>query len=117
MSLRNRLKSSLLRTYISPDLRRRARALSEARRKLTGKPHVVTAFLQLDDPYSYLLAHYLPELASHYDIELQVCLSQALGGDYEAAPELRRDYAAIDCARVAGELGFPAFEQLIPDHG
>lgn len=119
MSIRNRVKSSLLRTYISPDLRRRARALSEARRKLTGKPHVVTAFLQLDDPYSYLLAHYLPDLAGHYDIELQVCLSEALGGDYEAAPERRRDYAISDCARVAGELGIafldkgpaPAFEQ------
>ena len=50
MSIRNRVKSSLLRAYISPDLRRRTRALNEARRKLTGKAHVVTAFLQLDDP-------------------------------------------------------------------
>jgi len=107
MSVRNRLRSSLLRTYISPDLRRRQRALREAQRKLTGKAHVVTAFLQLDDPYSYLLAHYLPELADHYDIELQICLSQALGGDYEAAPEARAEYAVTDCARLAGELGIP----------
>ena len=105
MSFRNRVRSTLLRTYISPDLRRRARALREARRKLTGRPHVVTAFLQLDDPYSYLLARYLPEFADHYDIELQVCLTEALGGDYDVAPELRRDYAILDCARVAAELG------------
>ena len=111
MSFRNRVRSSLLRAYISPDLRRRTRALNEARRKLTGKAHVVTAFLQLDDPYSYLLAHYLPELASHYDIELQVCLSEALGGDFDAAPELRRDYAISDCARVASELGVPFLDK------
>ena len=111
MSIRNRVRSSLLRTYISPDLRRRARALNEARRKLTGKSHVVTAFLQLDDPYSYLLARYLPELASHYDIELQVCLSEALGGDFEAAPEPRRVYAVSDCARIAGELGVPFLDK------
>lgn len=111
MSIRNRIRSSLLKAYVSPDLRRRARALSEAGRKLAGKPHVVTAFLQLDDPYSYLLAHYLPELADHYDIELQVCLSEALGGDYEAAPELRAPYAATDCARVASELGVPFLDR------
>ena len=111
MSIRNRIRSSLLRTYISPDLRRRARALKEARRKLTGKPHVVTAFLQLDDPYSYLLSRYLPELADHYDIELQVCLSEALGGDYEAAPEQRRDYAISDCERLASEFGAPFLDK------
>lgn len=111
MSIRNRLRSSLLRAYISPDLRRRARAINEARRKLAGKPHVVTAFLQLDDPYSYLLANYLPDLADRYDIELQVCLSQSLGGDYAAAPEARADYAVTDCARVASELGIPFLDR------
>ena len=111
MSIRNRVRSSLLRAYISPDTRRRARALSEARRKLSGKAHVITAFLQLDDPYSGLLAHYLPELASHYDIELQVCLSEALGGDYDAAPEQRRAYAINDCARLASELGVPFLDK------
>ena len=111
MSFRNRVKSSLLRAYISPDTRRRARALSEARRKLSGKAHVVTAFLQLDDPYSGLLAHYLPELASHYDIELQVCLSEALGGDFDAAPEQRRAYAINDCVRLASELGVPFLDK------
>lgn len=111
MSIRRRVRSSLLRAYISPDLRRRASALKEARRKLTGEAHVVTAFLELGDPYSYLLARYLPELASHYDIELQVCLSEALGGDYETAPEARRDYAITDCARVASELGVPFLDK------
>lgn len=111
MSFRNRVRSSLLRAYISPDTRRGARALEEARRKLTGKPHVVTAFLQLEDPYSYLLAHYLRELADHYDIELQVCLSEALGGDYEAAPEQRAAYAVTDCARVASELAIPFLDR------
>ena len=113
MSIRNRVKSSLLRAYISPDLRRRTRALNEARRKLTGKAHVVTAFLQLDDPYSYLLSRYLTDLDAHYGIELRVHLSQALGGDYHPYPEMRKAHAVVDCSRVAAELGVPFLKMSI----
>ena len=52
------------------------------------RPHVVSAFLQLDDPYSYLLAFYLPSLAKYYDIELRVYLSEARGGAYKPEPEM-----------------------------
>ena len=111
MTIRSRIRSSLLRTYISPDLRRRTRALREAQRKLTGKAHVVTAFLRLDDPYSYLLAHYLPELVAHYDIELQVCLAETAGADYFPHADMRADYATMDCGRIAGELGIPFLDK------
>ena len=111
MIIRSRIRSSLLRTYISPDLRRRTRALREAQRKLRGKAHVVTAFLRLDDPYSYLLAHYLPELVAHYDIELQVCLAEPAGGEFFPHPDMRVDYALTDCGRVAAELGIPFLDK------
>lgn len=111
MSVRNRLRSGLLRAWIRPEVRQRSRDWHEARRKLAGRPHVVTAFLQLDDPYSYLLAHYLPVLADHYDIELCVRLSHALGGGYEPAPDMQADYAMRDCTRVAAELGVPFLDR------
>ena len=87
------------------------RLASELRRKLTGQPHVVSAFLQLDDPYSYLLALYLPDLASQYDIELRVYLSQALGEGYQAAPEMLAEYSAVDAQRLARELGVPFLDK------
>ncbi len=111
MSARNRLRSKLLSAYISAATRRRSRAWHEARRKLSGRGHVVYAFLQLDDPYSYLLSRYLPDLAGHFDVDLQVHLTRSLGGDYEPFPEMRADYAVLDCGRVAAELGIPFLDK------
>lgn len=105
------MRSKFLNAYISKGARRRTRAWHDAKRKLTGGVHTVTAFLQLDDPYSYLLSRYLPAVAEHYDIELRVRLSQALGGDYHPAPELLAEYAIADCARVAAELGLPFLDK------
>ena len=111
MSTGKKLRSRLLNAYISEGARQRTRAWHEAKRKLTGGAHTVTAFLQLDDPYSYLLSRYLPSLAEHYDIELQVRLSQALGGDYQPAPEPLSEYAMTDCTRLAAELGLPFLDK------
>ena len=111
MSVRNKLRSKLLSAYISEGTRRRSHAWHEARRKLTGKGHIVTAFLQIDDPYSYLLSRYLPDLAGQFEIDLRVCLSRALGGDYDPAGEVRADYAMTDGARVAAELGIPFLDR------
>ena len=111
MSARNKLRSTLLNAWIRPGLRQKSRDWQEARRKLAGRPHVVTAFLQLDDPYSYLLARYLPALAEHYDIELRVRLSEALGGDFEPEPDMQPGYARVDCERLAAELGVPFLDR------
>jgi 2-hydroxychromene-2-carboxylate isomerase len=81
------------------------------RRKIAGRTHVVSAFLQLDDPYSYLLAQYLPDLAAHYDIELHVYLSQALGDGFQPAPDMLAEYGALDAQRVARELGVPFLDK------
>jgi len=72
---------------------------------------VVSVFLQLDDPYSYLLAHYLPGFAGHYDIELRLHLSEALGDAYQPAPEMLAEYAVNDCERLARELGIPFLDK------
>ena len=96
---------------LSPGARRVQRSASELRRRLTRSAHVVSAFLQLDDPYSYLLAYYLPELQAHYDIELRVYLSQARGESYQPAPDMLAEYAALDARRLARELGIPFLDR------
>lgn len=72
---------------------------------------MVSVFLQLDDPYSYLLAYYLPSLAEHYDIELRLYLSEAIGDEYQPAPEMLAEYAVQDCERLARELGIPFLDK------
>ena len=113
LKIKQKLRSHFLNALLSPASRRMQRSTSELRRKLTGQPHVVSAFLQLDDPYSYLLALYLPDLASQYDIALHVYLSQALGEGYQAAPELLAEYSAVDAQRMARELGVPFLDKGI----
>ena len=78
---------------------------------MLGQPHQVSVFLQLDDPYSYLLAHYLPSLAEHYHIELRLHLSESRGDEYQPAPDLLAEYAARDCERLARELGIPFLDK------
>ena len=111
LSIQRKLRSLFLNTILSSRWRRLKRRLSEARRRVAGHRHVVSAFLQLDDPYSYLLAHYLPSLAAHYDIELRLYISESRGDEYQPAPEMLAEYAAMDCARLARELGIPFLDK------
>ena len=111
LKLENKIRSALLNALLSSRSRRLQRSFAELRRKLGGRAHEVSVFLQLDDPYSYLLAWCLPELASTYDIELKVYLSQARGDEYQPAPDLLAEYAAMDAQRVARELGIPFLDK------
>jgi len=101
----------LSRVLLSTHTRRWQRRLAETGRRLSRRPHVVSAFLQLDDPWSYLLVHYLPALAARYRIELRVYLVEALGGGYQPAPDLLAEYAVEDCKRLARELGIPFLDK------
>ena len=111
LKLSNTIRSVLLNLLLSKRSRRMQRSCFELRRRLGRKGHVVSAFLQLDDPYSYLLSRYLPELAFGYNIELRVYLSQARGDAYQPAPDMAPEYAARDARRVASELGIPFLDK------
>ena len=111
MSLKKQLRSWLVRFLCSEKLLRIRRRGHEFRRSIRGRPHVVSVFLELDDPYSYLLCNYLPELASHYDIELKLYLTEAITGALRPAPELYPEYALSDCRRLARELGIPFLDK------
>lgn len=111
MSLGSRLRSryiGLLLTDGAESLRRR---ITEARRRLAHKPHVVSVFLALDDPYSYVLSQYLANLRKTYDVEMRFYLTQACAGDYRPHPELLAQYAERDCERLALELGVPFLDR------
>ena len=111
MSLDRKLKSKLLALMLDSRVAKSRRQLTETRRKLSGQRHVVSVFLQIDDPYSYILSHYLPSLAKHYDIELRLYLSQALGEEFQPEPGLLAEYSVEDCTRLAQELGIPFLDK------
>jgi len=105
------MRSILLTALFDPRFARATRWLREKRRQLTGRRHVVSVFLQIDDPYSYILSHYLPSLRKQYDIDVRLYLSQAEGDEYQPAPGLLAEYAVLDCTRLAEELGIPFLDK------
>ncbi len=111
--VQRKLRSYFLNALLNSKTRGVTRWFRETRRRLLRRPHVVSAFLQLDDPYSYLLAHYLPSLVQDYEIELRLYLSEARGDAYQLAPEMLAEYAAKDCERLAQELGIPFLDKGI----
>ena len=81
------MKRKLLSLYLTVILSRRYRSIrrlfAELRRMVSFRDHVVSVFLQIDDPYSYLLSHYLPQLGVQYEkIELRYYLCQALRHEF-----------------------------------
>jgi 2-hydroxychromene-2-carboxylate isomerase len=87
------------------------RSWAERRRVLARKPHTLRVFLQLDDPYSYLLSRHIPELQRRYDIKLEIHLTQALGEEFRPHADMLALYAEQDCARLASEMGMPFLDK------
>ena len=106
------MKRKMLSLYVQVILDKRfialRRSLTELRRKLTFKKRVVSVFLQLDDPYSYLSSYYLEHVITRYKkVEFRFYLCQSLSGDYMPQPGMLADYAMADCAALANEFGVP----------
>ena len=111
MITRRKLQSRLINTLLSPRVFATRRWITERRRRLLGRPHLVSVFLELDDPYSYLLSQFLPDLSACYEIELQLHLTQALGDAFRPRADMLAVYAERDCERLARELGVPFLDK------
>ena len=85
------------------------RAWHEMRHTLLFRKRVVSVFMQLDDPYCYLLSVYLAPVINRYrgKVEFRLYLCQALGGEFMPQPGMLSDYAMQDARLVAEELGVP----------
>ena len=111
MKIKLGVRSRLVALLLDRRFRYARGSLTELRRRLTFKPHVVQVFLQLDDPYSYLLSYYLAEVANQYKVELRFYLSQALRSDFMPEPAMHAEYALEDCRLLAAEFGVPFLDQ------
>lgn len=106
-----KLRTWYLRLLLAPGYRKLRRMLAEMRRLLTFRHHVIRVFLQVDDPYSYLLSHYLRHLVATYKIELRIYLGQALQSEFMPQPALLAEYATRDSRMLARELGIPFLDR------
>lgn len=99
------VRSLFMRAVASPSRRKILHRGAEVRRRLSGAPHRVEYFHQVDDPYSHLAAQALSPLLLRYEIELTPHLVSE--PDDAAAPErqLLIDFARRDAADIAEHFG------------
>lgn len=94
--------SSRLTSAARQDKRRRS---AERQRRARGDPHIVRAFIDAADPYSFLLSQFLPALAERYAIALQIHLVPP--PETAAAPDAARlaAWSRRDCALLSARAG------------
>ena len=109
--MKRKLRSLFLTIMLNRNYRKYRRLLTELRRLVTFKRHVVHVFLQLDDPYSYLLSHYLQSVAAQYKVEFRLYLSQALRNEFMPEPAMLAEYSIADCKMLASEFGIPFLDK------
>jgi len=107
--MKRKLRSLYLTWLLDKRCIQMQRFFFDLRRRLTLKKRVVSVFLQLDDPYSYLLSYYLESVMQRYKpkVEFRLYLCQALAGEFMPQPGMLSDYAFQDCKLLAQEFGVP----------
>ena len=94
-------RSSRLIPYIadmvlSTRLLKLKRIVVEHKRKLTKQPHIVTVYLALNDPYSYLLLQVLKDFQARFSVEYEFRTVLNKQPDMFPAPKLWQQNAFKD---------------------
>ncbi len=99
----------LVNAVLSDTLLDLKRALFERKRKRLNSPHVVTVYLAINDPYSYLLLQVLKEFQQRFNLEYDFRCVLNRQEDMFPAPRLWDKNAFNDGVYLAGvyELDFP----------
>ncbi|MEM8982101.1 MAG: DsbA family protein [Pseudomonadota bacterium] len=93
---------------LSAPVRRAREQLLTLKRRASGEPAAIDAYLQLDDAYSRLLLRELLLVDAAYDVDVRLhWLSAELPPEYEPNAALRMLYAPSDATRLAEALGDP----------
>jgi 2-hydroxychromene-2-carboxylate isomerase len=105
----NPITPYVARLITSPGLQHFKRALTEKRRLRKKQPHLVTVYLRINDPYSYLLLQVLEQLESRYPLQYDFRTVLNLQQDMYPAPQLWEKNAFIDGRYLAAlyDLSFP----------
>lgn len=104
------IKPLFVKLITSHWLRDRRRRRAEKRRRAAHQPHLISVYLRLNDPHSYLLLQVLEQFAARYPVEFDFRTVLHLQPDMYPAPTMWEQQAFADCAHLASlyNLEFPA---------
>ena len=100
----------VVRLLTGPKLQEFRRSRAERQRVRKNKPHLVTVYLRINDPYSYVLLQVLEQFAKRYPVKYDFRTVLNLQQAMYPAPELWEKNAFSDGAYLASlyDLNFPA---------
>ena len=101
----SKLRNYSMNTFSSYDLFKKIRTDAEAKRDLENRPHEVTYFHKVDDPYSHLTIQYIDKIKSSYDVVLKPLLVGDENPETIHEPNLYNAYCLEDAKRIAPYYG------------
>ena len=108
--LQRYLQMLFMRRSLSERTLLKQRAKIERERIKNGLPHCLDIFIQIDDPYSYLLLQALNQVQDKLDCEFRLHLTSGVSGNNNPEPTLLKELALKDARWVA-----PGYGLLFPD--
>ncbi|KAJ3323323.1 hypothetical protein HDU93_002945 [Gonapodya sp. JEL0774] len=110
----------VLSAFLSPQFQTLLSFIISSRRAISGIPPTITAYVQLDDPHSYLLVQALPKLIEKLKqgVLVDVKIVGHADGDHTVGGVRLQSWAAGDAAVVAPALGlrFPRAARVPSGH-
>lgn len=105
MRLTTRLRSIGMRVFASQRTQKIRQIIARSRRRLRGQPPVILYFHQVDDPYSFIMAHQLQRFAAQITIEIQPFLVSSAADDFKGDSQRYDAWAIQDAFQIAPFFG------------
>lgn len=111
--MKRQLMPQLARLISSNTLLKLKRSFTELKRGVTQQPYTMDVFLQINDPYSYLLVQTLPDIAERYNVNLRLRTIYQVNLEMFPEQEMWENNAFSDALRLASLYGL-AMPKLPP---
>jgi 2-hydroxychromene-2-carboxylate isomerase len=116
MIIAKRLVGKAIATWLGPTGDAARRAVHTVRERITNEPRKLDVYLDVADPWSYLLAQAVSRLVQAYPVELAIHIVTPPASDVDPAPNLRPNHLVRDAQQLADywDLEFPGKKEADP---
>ncbi|MFT3692844.1 MAG: DsbA family protein [Kofleriaceae bacterium] len=116
MIITKRLKGKAIEAWLGPAGDRARRALEQVRERVGKSGKKLAIYLDIAEPWSYLLAQATQRLIEHYPVELEVHVVTPPASDVDPFPLLRSKHAVRDAQQLVEywDVEFPGKKEADP---
>jgi len=116
MIIAKRLVGKAIATWLGPTGDAARRAVNTVRERIVNQPRTLDVYLDIADPWSYLLAQAISRLVQAYPVEFGIHIVTPPASDVDVAPQLRTNHAVRDARTLATywDIEFPGKKEADP---